>query len=156
MPVAKLKQLLDQNGVKYISITHSPAYTAQEIAARAAVSGNELAKTVIVKLDGRMAMAVLPASWTVNLARLARVAGAQAAVLASEQEFSARFPKCELGAEPPFGNLYEMEVFVDKTLAADREIAFNAGTHTELIKLAYDDYERIVKPTVADFAGRHR
>ncbi len=156
MPVAKLKQFLDRNGIKYVTLTHSTAYTAQEIAARAAVSGNELAKTVIVKLDSRLAMAVLPASWTVNLTRLAKVAGAESAVLASEQEFATRFPKCELGAMPPFGNLYDMEVFVDKTLAADREIAFNAGTHTELIKLTYDDYERIVKPTVADFAGRHR
>ena len=154
MPVRKLREFLDQHHVKYLIISHSPAFTAQEIAARAGVSGRELAKTVMVKLDGRMAMAVLPASWQVDLQRLASVAGAQKAELAGEDEFADTFPGCELGAMPPFGNLYGMAVYVSEHLAQDEEIAFNAGKFTELIRLKYRDYERHVKPTLARFDKR--
>jgi Ala-tRNA(Pro) deacylase len=154
MPVKRLKEFLDQSGVKYISISHSPAFTAQEIAASAHIPGKELAKTVMVKLDGSMAMAVLPASYFVDLERLAKVAGATRAELAPENEFKDLFPECEPGAMPPFGNLYEMQVFVSQSLAEDKEIAFNAGSHTELLKLAYEDFERLVEPKVASFTTR--
>ena len=151
MPVRKLKDFLDSHHVKYVTISHSPAYTAQEIAASAHIPGKELAKTVMVKIDGKMAMAVLPASYKVDFDLLKEVAGASSAELASEEEFKDMFPECEVGAMPPFGNLYEMEVFVAESLAEDEEIAFNAGSHTELIRLTYEDFERLVKPKVVQF-----
>jgi len=146
MPVKKLKDFLDSNKVKYVTIKHSPAYTAPEIAGSAHIPGKELAKTVIIKVDGKMAMAVLPASQRVNFDLLKKITGASKIELASEQEFKDLFPECEVGAMPPFGNLYGMEVFVDESLSEDEEIAFNAGSHTELIRLAYKDFERLVKP----------
>jgi Ala-tRNA(Pro) deacylase len=149
MPVKKLKEFLDSQHVKYITITHSPAYTAQEIAACAHIPGKDLAKTVMVKGDGKMTMAVVPASHKVSLDRLCGVVGAKKLALASEQDFKDRFPDCEIGAMPPFGNLYDMEVCVSETLAEDSEIAFNAGSHTELVKLSYKDFERLVHPKVA-------
>jgi Ala-tRNA(Pro) deacylase len=150
MPVQRLKEFLDAEKVKYVAISHSPAYTAQEIAASAHVPGKELAKTVMVKLDGRMAMAVLPASRKVDFAKLKDAAGAAEAELASEREFRDMFPGCEVGGMPPFGNLYDMDVYVSSQLAEDEEIAFNAGSHTELLKLAYRDFERLVRPKVAE------
>ncbi|MCI0400357.1 MAG: YbaK/EbsC family protein [Gammaproteobacteria bacterium] len=153
MPVKKLKQFLDKNKIKYVAIKHSPMYTAQEIAASAHIPGKELAKTVIVKLDGKLAMAVLPASYRVNLGQLKKATGAKTVELASEQEFTDLFPECELGAMPPFGNLYDMDVYVAERLAEDEEIAFNAGTHTELLRLAYKDFERLVAPKVIAFAA---
>jgi Ala-tRNA(Pro) deacylase len=149
MPVKRLKEFLDGQQVKYVTIRHSPAFTAQEIAASAHVSGKEMAKTVIVRIDGRTAMAVLPASFKVDLDRLRVAAGAERVEMASEEEFQGLFPGCEVGAMPPFGNLYEMEVYVSRRLAEDDQIAFNAGSHTELIRLSYADFERLVRPKVA-------
>ena len=149
MPAAKLKQFLDTNNVRYLSIRHSPAYTAQEIAALAHIPGRELAKTVMVKIDGSMAMAVLPATKRLDLDALKQVAGAQTTSLASEQEFARMFPDCEPGAMPPFGNLYGMKVYADQTLTADEHIAFNAGTHAELVQMTYADFARLVQPAVA-------
>jgi Ala-tRNA(Pro) deacylase len=154
MPARQLQEFLNNHRIKYITVSHSLAYTAQEIAASAHITGKELAKTVIVKIDGKLAMAVLPASSHVDFKRLKRATGAAHVELASEHEFQARFPECEVGAMPPFGNLYNMDVFVAERLAEDEEIAFNAGTHTELIRLAYRDFERLVKPKVVDFAAR--
>jgi Ala-tRNA(Pro) deacylase len=148
MPVKKLQEFLDKHHVKYVTIRHSPAYTAQEIAAATHIPGREVAKTVMVKLDGRLAMTVLPASYQVDFERLQNAAGVSHAELASEQEFRDLFPDCDVGAMPPFGNLYGMEVFVAESLAADEEIAFNAGTHTELIRLAYRDFAQLVQPQV--------
>jgi len=148
MPAQTLKSFLDSNHVKYTTITHSPAYTAQETAASAHIPGKELAKTVIVKVDGEFAMAVLPASKHVSLARLREAAGAGDAEIASEEEFESLFPDCELGAMPPIGVLYDMPVFAAEELAEDDEIAFNAGSHSELVQLAYSDYERLVHPKV--------
>ena len=148
MPVQRLKEFLDRHGVKYVTMSHSPAFTAQEIAASAHVPGKELAKTVIVLLDGKMAMAVLPASYKVDLDRLQELAGAETVELATEQQFRDMFPGCEVGAMPPLGNLYDMEVFVSETLAEDEEIAFNAGSHTELVRLSYRDFERLADPKV--------
>ena len=147
MPVQKLKDYLDDHDVQYVTISHSPAYTAQRIAELTRIPGKELAKTVIVKVDGEYAMAVLPASRRVDLRHLKSALGADEVVLASEDEFKRLFPDCELGAMPPFGNLYGMNVFVSQALREDEEIAFNAGSHSELIRLTYADYERLVHPT---------
>lgn len=152
MPIKKLKEFLNQNKIKYVSVKHSPAYTAQEIAASAHISGRNVAKTVIIKVDGKMAMAVLPANYLVDIDLLRETTGADYVELASEKEFKDLFPDCELGAMPPFGNLYGMEVFAAKTLADDDEIAFNAGSHTELIQLPYKDFEKLVNPKVVRFS----
>jgi Ala-tRNA(Pro) deacylase len=152
MPMQKLKEFLDSHSVKYVIISHSVAYTAQGIAALTHISGRELAKTVIVKIDGALAMAVLPASLHVDLVQLKTAAGAKIAALASEEEFKERFPDCETGAMPPFGNLYDMPVFADESLVLDKEIAFNAGSHRELLRLAWEDFVRLVAPKIAKFA----
>jgi Ala-tRNA(Pro) deacylase len=151
MPVKKLKEFLDSTGAKYVVVSHAPAYTAQEIAASAHIPGKTLAKTVMVKLDGKMAMAVLPANLVVDFAGLKATAGASEAKLASEEEFRSLFPECEVGAMPPFGNLYDMPVYVDRSLAEDDEIAFNAGSHKELFRMVYKDFEKIVKPKTGNF-----
>jgi len=151
MPIKKLKDHLDSEKIKYVTISHSPAFTAMEVAESAHVPGRALAKTVMVKLDGRMAMAVLPSTRKVDLNLLRESAGAEEAMLATELEFKSLFPDCETGAMPPFGNLYGMEVYVSPSLAEDDQIAFNAGSHTEVIKLAYKDFERLVRPKVVSF-----
>jgi Ala-tRNA(Pro) deacylase len=152
MPAKKLLEFLDSNQVKYVSITHSTAYTAQEVAALAHIRGRDMAKTVIVNLDGQLAMAVLPASKHVELSLLKAAAGAKTVALATEAEFRGKFPECETGAMPPFGNLYGVPVFVEESLTKDKEISFNAGTHNELMRIAYADFERLVQPTVTRFA----
>ncbi len=152
MPCTRLKEFLDENDVKYIAIEHSPAFTAQEIAAAAHIRGKEIAKTVIVKIDGKMAMLVLPGSYKVKFDELKSVLGKENVRLANEQEFKDKFPECEVGAMPPFGNLYNMDVFVAQSLSEDEEIAFNAGTHTELIKMGYSDFEKLVKPVKLKFS----
>jgi len=151
MPIQKLRQFLDENQVKYVVITHSKAYTSQAIAESAHISGNELAKTVVLKKDGELCMAVLPASKQVSLSAFARSTNSKDVALAGEDEFKTRFPDCETGAMPPFGNLYGLSVYADKSLGNGKEMAFNAGSHLELVKLAYRDFERLVKPTVGDF-----
>jgi Ala-tRNA(Pro) deacylase len=153
MHLCKVKAFLDTHAIKYVIISHSKAYTAQGTAAISRISGREVAKTVIVKLDGDLAMAVLPASYQVDLEALRRATGVREAELASEHEFKRHFPDCETGAMPPFGNLYGIPVYVDETLMLDREIVFNAGSHYELIKLAYADFARLVKPEVMEFSS---
>ena len=152
MPVKRLKEFLDSHSIKYVTISHSRAFTAQETAASAHVPVKELAKTVLVKIDGKMAMAVLPASCKVDVDLLKKATRASTIEIASEKEFKNLFPDCEIGAMPPFGNLYGMEVFVTNSLTEDREIAFNAGSHRELVKLAYKDFEQLVKPKVITFS----
>jgi Ala-tRNA(Pro) deacylase len=152
MSLTTLKQFLDEKKIKYIVISHSLAYTAQEIAALAHIPGKELAKTVIVKINGNLAMAVVPASRHVNMPMLKIAAGAKSVELALEKEFKDRFPDCETGAMPPFGELYGMAVFADESLAQDTEIAFNAGTHRELVRLAWKDFEGLAMPRIANFA----
>jgi Ala-tRNA(Pro) deacylase len=152
MPSKKLKAYLDENKIKYITIKHSSAYTAQEIAAIAHIPGKDLAKTVIIKIDGKMAMAVLPASYKVSFDDLKDTLGVKEVRLAYEQEFIDKFPDCEVGAMPPFGNIYGLEVFAAESLAEDEEIAFNACNHTELIKMNFSDFERLVKPKRIKFS----
>ncbi|MCE5211963.1 MAG: YbaK/EbsC family protein [Deltaproteobacteria bacterium] len=151
MPSRKIKEFLDNQAVKYVNISHSPAYTAQEIAQSAHIHGKELAKTIIVFIEGKMAMAVLPAVYSIDFDYFRKEIGAKKIELASEQQFRDIFPDCELGSMPPFGNLYGMEVYVDKHLAEDEEIAFNAGSLSELIRMSYRDFERLVKPKVVRF-----
>ena len=149
MPVNALKSYLDDQGVKYVTISHSIAYTAHDTAHSAHVPTDAFAKTVIVKLDGRMAMALLRASDKLDLHRLRRVADADDAELASEEEFQGLFPGVEIGAMPPFGNLYDMPVYADTELAETARIAFNAGTHRELVQLDWSDFARLVEPVTA-------
>lgn len=155
MPVSRLKEFLDLNHVPYITISHSPAYTAQGIAASAHVKGKELAKTVMVKVDGKLAMAVLPAPYKVDFGLLRKHLKSNKVELATEQEFEKVFPGCEVGAMPPFGNLYGINVYVTESLTEDESIAFNAGSHTELIRMSYSDFNRLVHPTILTFAARH-
>ena len=151
MPAKRLKEFLDQEQVKYVSLRHSPAYTAQEVAQSVHVSGREMAKTVILMVNGQMAMAVLPANRKILLHDLAEQLGAAEARFATEEEFKARFPDCETGAMPPFGNLYGLPVYVAPGLEFGDEIIFNAGTHTEVIRMAYRDFERLVSPIHTNF-----
>ena len=152
MSLKKLTEFLDRNQIEYMTIRHSLAYNAQRIAATTHIPGKEIAKTVIVKVDGRMSMAVLPASYRINLRLLRETSGARKVEIATETEFKNLFPDCEPGAMPPFGNLYDMEVYVAESLTEDEEICFNAGTHVELIRMAYADFERLVEPVVLRFS----
>ena len=148
-----LKEYLDRHAIKYVMIIHSPAYTAQEVAQSVHVPGRELAKTVIVNIEGRLAMAVLPANRKVVLQDLRDVTGTDEVRFATEAEFHGRFTDCETGAMPPFGNLYGMDVFVEPRLTQDQEITFNAGSHTEAIQMAYADFERLVHPKIVSFSN---
>ncbi len=147
----KIQKFLDDNGVKYVVMEHSPAYTASEVAQAAHIPGREMAKPVAVKIDGKIALAVVSASQNVAFDDLMHLAGAQEAGLATEAEFTTLFPDCEPGAMPPFGNLYDLPVYVDNKLAMDEDFAFNAGTHRDLIRMRYADFERLVKPTKGRF-----
>ncbi len=148
MPAQQLKRFLDDNRVKYVATSHSRAYTAQELAALAHVPGKDWAKTVVVKLDGKLAMVVIPASHKVVFDLLRKTARAKEAELATEHEFAAAFPDCELGAMPPFGNLYGMPVYVAEALTGDEEITFNAGSFSELVRMPYAEFSRLVQPVV--------
>jgi len=155
MALSKLRDFLDSHRVKYLVISHSLAYTAQGIAALAHVSGKKLAKTVIVNLDNVLAMAVVPASLHVDLDALKTLTGAQSVEIATEREFMNAFPDCETGAMPPFGSLYDMEVYADASLAENEEITFNAGTHRELVRMAWADVVRLVHPIITDLTREH-
>ncbi len=150
MPLSKLRKFLDSRHIKYLVISHSLAYTAQGVAALTHVSGKKLAKTVIVKIDGILAMAVVPASLHVDLDRLRSLTGAQTVEIATEREFKDAFADGETGAMPPFGNLYNMTVYADADLAENEEITFSAGTHRELVRMNWFDIVRLVNPIVAD------
>lgn len=152
MAAKKLKTFLDQRGVKYVTIAHSPAYTAPEVAESVHIAGRDFAKTVIVEMGGELAMVVLPANRRIVLSDLREMLDDTSVRLATEQEFERRFPDCELGAMPPFGNLYGLPVYVAPSIAEEEEIAFNAGTHREVIKMAFHDFAELVEPVVLDFA----
>jgi Ala-tRNA(Pro) deacylase len=154
MPLTRLEKYLNLEHVNYKRIVHSRAYTAQKTAAYSHISGNEIAKTVMVKVDGKLCMVVIPASFQVDLRELQRATGARNVRLATETEFKDAFTDCEVGAQPPFGNLYNMEVFVAEKLTEDTTIAFNACNHAELIQMTYKDYQRLVHPTVLKLSRR--
>jgi Ala-tRNA(Pro) deacylase len=150
MPVLrKLKELLDEHKLSYEVFNHALAYTAQEIAARQHCSGNEMAKVVMLKVDDSLVMGVIPASRKINLGMVVRNLNAKTARLATEDEFIADFPGCEIGAMPPFGNLFGLPVFVDPALEKDEYIYFNAGNHVQTVRMQYKDFARLVKPTIA-------
>jgi len=151
MALEKLTEFLDQNHIRYMTILHSPAYTSQEIAEAARIPGKVLAKSVLVKFDDELAMAVLPASYQIDFKRLKELTG-EDVVLAAEDEFKDKFPQCEIGAMPPFGNLWNMQVWVSESIAEDEEIVFEAGSHRELIRMNYKDFERLVRPQVMPFS----
>ena len=148
MALARIKEYLDQRDVRYEMIPHGVAFTAQETAEKAHVSGYAIAKTVVVKLDGRLAMAVVRAPQLVDFDLLQRASGADVVDLATESEFARVFPNCEIGAMPPFGNLFEMEVYVCESLSGDREVAFNACSHTELMRMSFAEFVRVVQPKI--------
>lgn len=150
MPVKKLKEFLDQHHIKYVTMTHSPAFTSQEIAAAAHISGKQLAKTVIVKIGNDFAMIVVPGNNQINFARLRQSTGIEQIELAAEADFKLKFPGCEVGAMPPFGNLFDMTVYAANSLSKQEHILFNAGSHSELIQLSFHDFERLVKPKMVD------
>jgi Ala-tRNA(Pro) deacylase len=152
MAARKLKAFLDRQGVSYDVITHARTYTAPETAASSHVPGRDFAKTVIVVTRDEMAMVVLPANRKIVLPDLQDLLSDRNLRLATENEFIERFPDCELGAMPPFGNLYGLPVFIAQSLAEEPVIAFNAGTHRETIKMAFRDFDELVEPTILDFA----
>jgi len=154
MPAKALKEFLDKHKIAYQVLNHTRTYTAQETAASAHVPGQELAKTVMARIDGRMAMLVLPAQYRVDFDLLRDLIGAKEVELASEKEFRELFPDCEPGAMPPLGNLYDVDMYVSEQLSQDEHIAFNAGTHTELIRMAYADFERVAKPRLVALFAR--
>ncbi len=153
MPARKLKEYLDREGVKYVTIRHSPAYTAQEIAARAHIPGDEMAKTVMLEVDGKLTMIVLPATEHLDLLFVRELLGADRVALSTERDFMAAFPDCEVGAMPPFGNLYDLDVYVTDSLTQDEYIAFNAGTHAELVRMPYEEFQRLVQPRILHLEG---
>ncbi len=150
----RLQEFLASNGASFESEHHRLAYTAQEVAAAEHVPGKEVAKVVVAVVDGGAIMLALPADRKVDLDRLRFELGASEVRLAREEEFAGVFPDCEVGAMPPFGNLYGLPVYVERSLARAPEIIFQAGTHTETIKMRYDDFDRLVHPEVKDFAFR--
>jgi len=155
MPVlGKLRAFLDENKVQYEMLTHAEAFTAQQVAEAQHVPGRELAKVVIVRSGSEFAMIVLAAPHRLDLERARQAMKKADLVLATEREFADLFPQCQAGAMPPFGNLYGLPVWVDESLAADEKIVFNAGTHTDTVRLRYADFDRLVKPSVARVAER--
>lgn len=157
MPVLKkLKEILDEHKVSYEVFNHALAYTAQEIAAKQHCSGNEMAKVVMLEIDDALVMGVIPASRKINLGVAVKSLGAKTARLAREDEFIGRFPGCEIGAMPPFGNLFGVPVFVDPALEIDEYIYFNAGNHVQTVRMQYKDFARLVKPKTAHLIDETR
>lgn len=156
MPAQIIKEFLDQNNIKYLSIKHSKAYTAQEIAAIAHIDGKKIAKTVVLKVDGKVIFAVLPATYKIDFDLLREALGYENVRLANEQEFMDKCPGCEVGAMPPMGNLFNIETYVAASLVDEEEIAFNAGNHTELIKMNFTDFESLVKPKILRFSHKYK
>jgi Ala-tRNA(Pro) deacylase len=147
----RLEQYLRENDADFEVMTHSEIFTMQEVAAALRVPGNHVAKDVIVNADGAMAMLVLPAPYRLAFSQVCSMLGATEARLASEEEFAGLFPDCDTGAMPPFGNLYGMPVYVDRSLAEQTDILFRVGTHTETMKLAHSDFERLAQPIAGSF-----
>jgi len=154
MPILrKVKELLDKAKIPYEVYNHPLAYTAQEIAAKQHISGNELAKVVMIEADEQLVMAVVRANDKINLHMVEEGLNVRHARLATEDEFIARFPECEIGAMPPFGNLFGMKVYVDPALAKDEHIYFNAGNHVQTVCVQYKDFARLVQPQVVRLVG---
>jgi len=152
--VPRLRKYLDADGVEYEVISHKTDYRATVTARDTETPQSEFAKTVFVMIDERPAMAVVPASSDVALAKLRDEVGSNEVCLASEDEIRSICPDCEVGAAPPFGNLYDLPVYVSLALAADEQITFNAGTHNEAVRMSYADFARLVDPVVIAICKR--
>ncbi len=152
MPVQRMKEFLDKNGIHYEVITHPRAYTAAAVGRLTHIPGREVAKVVVIRVNGELSLAVIPSSRHLDVEKLRSALAAKEVLLVCEREFANTFPDCELGAMPPFGTLYGMPVYVDEELAGDDEIAFNAGSHKELVRMAYDDFEQLEHPQVLRIA----
>jgi Ala-tRNA(Pro) deacylase len=148
----KLKDYFENNQVAYEVGFHPEVFTAQEIAAAQHVAGKEMAKVVMVKADGKMLMLVLPASYQIDLKKLKKVLKCNKVSMAKEKQFEELFSDCEIGAMPPFGNLYNLEVWVDQVLTESASIVFQAGNHIETVRIKYSDYSRLTNPKVGDFS----
>lgn len=151
----RLTSFLEGAGVPFEILRHERAYTSEEVAATQHVPGRELAKVVVARLADGFAMAVLPATSRLDLHKLGDLAGDPHAGLAGEDDLAVLFPGCEVGAMPPFGNLFHVPVYADRRLAEDERIVFEAGTHTETIRMAWRDYARLVQPTMGDLTLMH-
>ena len=147
----RLEGYFQENGVKYQLTSHPEVYTAQEVAAVEHVPGIFVAKVVMASVDGTIMALVLPAPHRVDIPRLKAALGAKEARLAREEEFGHLFPDCEVGAMPPFTNLYGVPVVAERSLAGDPKIVFNAGTHRETMTIAFADFQRLVQPVVVEF-----
>lgn len=148
MPAQQLKDFLDEAAVEYMCLSHPPAFTAQELAHHVKIAGDRVVKTVIIELDGKMAMLVMPATWRIRWDRLSRILDTDFLDLADEQEFKDRFPNCEVGAMPPFGNLFGMSVYCSEAMTEQPELAFAAGSHTESVHMKTADFLTLVQPMV--------
>jgi Ala-tRNA(Pro) deacylase len=145
-------EYLNERGIAFEVHDHPPAYTAQEVAAEEHVSGNILAKAVLIRDESGFALCVLPASYKLDMNKVAKVRKSKKARLADESEMAKLFPNVEVGAEPPFGNLYDVPTLVDEHLTANKDIVFQAGSHREAIRMKYSDYASLTQPKVADLA----
>jgi Ala-tRNA(Pro) deacylase len=154
--VKKLKELFDEAKVSYEVYNHPLAYTAQEIAERQHFSGNHMAKVVMLKIDGKLVMAVITGNRKIHLPTMRAILGAGDVRLATEDEFFAKFPHCEIGAMPPFGNLYDVPVYVDPAVTHDESIFFNAGNHVQTVRMRYKDFERLVNPAIVRLTEEKR
>lgn len=150
----KIREYLEKESVKFETAEHPLAYTATEVAGTQHVPGKQMVKSVIVKTNGTFLMCVLPAIHLLDFEKLKKIVSSQDLKLADESDLKNLFPEYELGAEPPFGHLYGLKVYADKLLEEDDEIVFNAGTHTDVVKIKYDDFKRLVNPTIAEI-GTH-
>jgi len=148
----RLEKLLREEKVKFTVSKHAEAYSAQRVAGLLHIPGRQLAKVVVVKADGEPVMLVVPAPFRLNMAKVRKVLKTRNVQLATEEEFAKLFPDCEVGAMPPFGNLYDLALYVDRTLTTQPEVAFPIGTHREIMRVAYADYEKTAQPTVADLS----
>ncbi len=150
--MSDLLKYLNLTGVQYQVLTHVPAFSAHSVALATHVPDQELAKTLLLRADEQYWMAVLRADCQLDQKLVKHALEVKHVSLATEEELSVFFPDCEVGAMPPFGKLYALPVIVDKSLASDEEIVFNACSHTESIKMKYADYARIVRPITAEIA----
>lgn len=149
MPITRrLKELFDREKISYEVYNHPLAYTAQEIAQRQHFSGDQMAKVVMLQVDGQLVMAVITGNQKIHLPTVCESLAARDARLATEDEFTSRFPECEIGAMPPFGNLFDLPVYVDPQVAEDESIYLNAGNHAQTVRIRYKDFVRVVEPRV--------
>lgn len=157
MPIsAKLNEYLDHQGMHFEHHVHPTAYTGEETASSLHVAGRDIAKTVVVEADGALLLAIVPANQKVDLHHLKFITRAANIRIADEREFAAAFPSCEPGAVPPFGNLFGFSTYCDTQLEHDETIEFNAGSHTDTVRMAFDDFKRIARPTMIDLVDHQR